>query len=376
MKNLTYLIFNPVSGQGDADQDLSFIKECLASEMDLEVKHTTEEISAEHLAHEAVKAGANYIIASGGDGTVSQVAEVLAGTDIPLGVIARGTANAFANALNIPDTIEEACQTILEKNQRPIDVAKCNGKLMTLLVGVGFEAETIDKTQREMKNRFGILAYFFSGLNQLQDLEKFEAELETDDQVIQVEAAAITVANIAPASSILAQGPAGIVIDDGLLDVTIVSPQNQLSAIAASYHLFQSAANESEAQRDDIGYLRTRRIIIKAEPEQKVVVDGEMRGTTPVEIECLPKELIVLVPRHLSEESPEKLEGLPGLKIEKKKSKARENLEEETDDPSQQSMVKVIDNRKQNNDSFENQEFIHETKSPEVKIIDNQTENF
>ena len=299
------------------------------------------------------------------------MAEVLIGTDIPLGVIARGTANAFANALNIPDNLEEACQTILEQNQRQVDVAKCNGKLMTLLTGVGFEAETVDNTQREMKNRFGMLAYFLSGLDQLQDLKKFEAEIETDDKIIQVEAAAITVANIAPASSILAQGPAGIVIDDGLLDVTIVSPQNKLSAIAASYHLFQSAANDNEAQRDDIGYLRTKRITIKTDPEQKVVVDGEMRGNTPVEIECLPKELTILVPRHLSEQSPEKLKGLPGLKIKKKQSQARVNSEEKIENQAQQPQVKVIDNRINNNYSLDDQQkIIIESQQPEVEIIE------
>jgi YegS/Rv2252/BmrU family lipid kinase len=371
MDQSTYLIFNPVSGQGNPEEELSLIKQHLESKVNLIVKHTTKEISAEKLAQQAVVAGASCIIASGGDGTVSQVAEVLIGTDIPLGVIARGTANAFANALNIPDNIEEACETILAKSQRNIDVAKCNGKLMILLAGIGFEAETVDHTSRELKDKFGILAYCLSGLNQLQELEKFEAELETDDKIIQVEAAAITVANIAPPSSILAQGPAGIVIDDGLLDVTIVSPQNKLGAIAASYHLFQSAANENEAQRDDIGYLRTRKITIKTNPQQKVAVDGEMEGTTPLEIECLPKELMVLVPRHLSQESPEKLEGLPGLKVKKKQTKARVGLEENTDDKLKPPTVEIIDQRKDNLYHFEEgEDAMTESTQPEIKVID------
>ena len=374
MNQPTYLIFNPVSGQGDADQEISLIKEYLSSEINLKIKYTTEEISAKQLTHEAIEAGAGCIIASGGDGTVSQVAEALVGTDISLGVIARGTANAFANALHIPDTIEEACETILANNQRRIDVAKCNGKLMILLAGIGFEAETVDHTTREMKNQLGMLAYFFSGLNELQDLETFEAELETDDKIIHVEAAAITVANIAPASSILAQGPAGIVIDDGLLDVTIVSPQNKLSAIAASYHLFQSAANDDEAQRDDIGYLRTRRITIKTNPHQKVAIDGEMEGKTPVEIECLPKQLTVLVPRKLSEKSPEKLEGLPGLKIEKKNGKTEDKSKENVENESQQSVIEIIDRQENANYTFEENDKITEVRQPVIEIIDRRIE--
>lgn len=370
MNQPTYLIFNPVSGQGDADREISLIKEYLSSKLELKIKYTTKEISAKQLTHEAIKAGASCIIASGGDGTVSEVAEALVGTDISLGVIARGTANAFANALHIPDTIEEACQTILDRNQRRIDVAKCNGKLMILLAGIGFEAETVDKTSREMKDQLGMLAYFISGLNELQNLENFEAELETDDKIIHVEAAAITVANIAPASSILAQGPAGIVIDDGLLDVTIVSPKNQLSAIAASYHLFQSAANDEKAQRDDIGYLRTRRITIKTNPNQKIAIDGEMEGETPIEIECLPKKLTVLVSQNLSEECPEKLEGLPGLRIENKTDKTEDKLEENVDSDY---AMEIINPPENTNDTFEENETIIESIADYIEITDDRT---
>jgi YegS/Rv2252/BmrU family lipid kinase len=318
MKRSACLIFNPVAGQSDPEQDLLTIETLLAPEIDLDIRLTTPEVDAGQLAHEAVERGVHMIIASGGDGTLSAAANALVGTNIPLGVISRGTANAFASALGIPDTIEGACQTILEGTTRVVDAAQCNGKPMVLLAGVGFEAEMVEKADRESKNRFGMLAYIMAGVKQLREFDTFEAKIETDEKVITVTAGAVTVANAAPATSILAQGPAGIIFDDGLLDLTVVAPENRTGAIASAYHLLQSAFRGDAAERDDIGYLRARRIKVTTEPPQKVVLDGEIIGTTPIDVECVPGGLTILVPVTEEVQPLEKLEGLPELTVASK----------------------------------------------------------
>jgi YegS/Rv2252/BmrU family lipid kinase len=275
-------------------------------------------VDAGQLAHAAVERGAEAIIASGGDGTLSAAAEALVGSTIPLGIISRGTANAFANALNLPDTIEEACHAILSGHTKVVDAAYCNGKPMVLLAGIGFEAETVENADRETKNRLGMLAYVVSGLKQLRELESFDAEIETEDQIIKVTAAAITIANAAPPTSVLAQGPAGVIYDDGLLDLTIVAPANARGAIAASFHLLQTALTGSAAERDDIGYLRAKRIKVTTTPPQKVALDGEIIGNTPIEVECIPQGITVFTPESPEITPLEKLEGLPNLVIESK----------------------------------------------------------
>ncbi|MBD2070780.1 YegS/Rv2252/BmrU family lipid kinase [Leptolyngbya sp. FACHB-671] len=324
MSRSACLIFNPVAGQGNPDQDLAKILEILEPEIDLDIRKTTEDVDADQLAAEAVERGAEMIIASGGDGTLSAAAAALVGTKIPFGVISRGTANAFATALDIPNTIEAACQTILGGFTRTVDAAYCNGKPMVLLVGIGFEAEAVERANREAKNRFGMLAYVLAGLQQLRDLSKFDAEIETEDKVIRVSAASVTVANAAPPTSILAQGPAGLIVDDGLLDLTVVAPQNVAGAIAASYHLLQSALNEHPAERPDIGYLRARKIKITTDPPQKVVLDGELVGSTPVEVECIPAGLTILVPETAVEVPVEHLDGLPDVEVIPKKGEVEE----------------------------------------------------
>jgi YegS/Rv2252/BmrU family lipid kinase len=252
------LIFNPVAGQSDPDRDLAQIQAILEPGINLEICLTTPEVGADALAQAAVERGVEAIIASGGDGTLSAAAAAVVGTGIPLGIISRGTANAFATALDLPDTIEAACQTILHGATRRVDAAYCNDKPMVLLAGIGFEAETVELADREAKNRFGMLAYVLAGLQQLQNMTTFEVEIETADKVVKVSAAAVTVANAAPPTSILAQGSGGIVVDDGLLDVTIIAPANKAGAITAAYQLFQSASSGTATERDDIGYLRSK----------------------------------------------------------------------------------------------------------------------
>lgn len=318
MNRSACLIFNPVAGQGDPEQELIQIRTLLESEIDLDIYLTTEEIGADKLAQEAVERGVDAIIASGGDGTLSAAAAAVVNSNIPFGIISRGTANAFATALRIPDTIEAACQTILQGATKNVDVAYCNGQPMVLLAGIGFEAETVEKADREAKKRFGIMAYILAGIQQLRELETFDVEIETEDKIIKTTASAVTVANAAPPSSVLAQGPAGIIYDDGLLDLTIVAPVNKAGAIAATYHLFQTASSGSAAERDDIGYLRTKQVKITTDPPQKVVLDGEMVGTTPIEVVCIPEGLKIFVPSVEEIELAEKLDGLPNLTIEMK----------------------------------------------------------
>ncbi|MBW4576451.1 MAG: YegS/Rv2252/BmrU family lipid kinase [Aphanothece sp. CMT-3BRIN-NPC111] len=320
MKRSACLIFNPVAGQSNPEQDLETIRALLEPEIDLDIQLTTPEVDADQLAQEAVERGASIIIASGGDGTLSATANALVGTNIPLGIISRGTANAFASAMGLPDTVEAACETILGGVTRVVDAAYCNGKPMVLLAGIGFEAEAVEKADRQAKSRFGMVAYVLAGLQQLRAMQKFEVNIETEEKTISLTASAITIANAAPPTSILAQGPAGIIVDDGLLDLTVVAPTNMAGAIAASYHLLQSALNNTAVERDDIGYIRARSFTVTTDPPQKVVLDGEPIGTTPIEVECVPGGLTLLVPQIEEAEFPatEKLEGLPNLTIEPK----------------------------------------------------------
>ena len=292
-----YLIFNPVSGGGNANQDLLLIRQLLEPYFHLKVHLTTPETDPTELAREAVEQEVDLLIASGGDGTVSAVASAVINTNIPLGIIPRGTANAFAVALGIPTNIQGACEVIIAGLTRTVDVATCNGLTLILLAGIGFEAETVSKADRETKKRWGPLAYILAGWQQLNEQTDFEAEIEINGEINQFEAASITVANVAPATSVLAQGLGQVIPDDGLLEVLMyTSPVNRMQAVAGMVRLLGAGLLKTEVQQDSIIAFRTQRIKITTNPPQKVVLDGEIIGTTPIEVECIPKGLKILSP--------------------------------------------------------------------------------
>jgi YegS/Rv2252/BmrU family lipid kinase len=322
MKKNAYLIFNPVAGQGNSEQELASIESILGTELELKIYQTTPEISAEDLATQAIAEQAELVIVSGGDGTVSAVAGKIVNTDIPLGIIPRGTANAFANAIGIPIDLNNACQTILDGEIQAVDLATCNGYPMMLLAGIGLEANAVEAASREAKNRFGALAYIVAGIKQLQQMELFEVKIETEDTVVTCNASAITIANAAPAASILAQGPNEILYTDGLLDITIFAPANTLSALMASYHLLQSALQNRATVRDDIGYLRARKARITTNPPQKVVIDGEVIEADAIEVSSIPLGLNVFVPEITTEEPTERLSGLPNVEVSQRSPSA------------------------------------------------------
>lgn len=295
---VAHLIFNPISGKGNAQQDLLLIKSLLEPHLHLDIHQTTPEKTAEELTELAIAKQADIIIACGGDGTVSAVAGALVNTNIPLGIIPRGTANAFSMAFSIPSItpIRSACDLILAGKTRVIDVGRCNERTMILLAGVGYEAETIERADREAKNRWGVLAYMMAGWRQLTEQQLFDIEIEIDGVAKTFQAGAITIANAAPPTSFLAQGLGKVIMNDGLLEVMIITSKNTLQAVNAGVRMFGSAIFQTPTQHEDTIALRTKRVKVSAYPPQKVVLDGEIIGTTPIEVECIPNGLTVLAP--------------------------------------------------------------------------------
>ena len=189
--------------------------------------------------------------------------------------------------------IRRACEVILAGKTKVVDAARCNDLPLILLAGIGYEAETIEKADREAKNRWGSLAYIMAGWQQLDEQNLFEAEIEIEGEIRTLQAGAITIANAAPPTSVLAQGIGEVVADDGLLDITIATVDNKLQAVTTILSMLGAALIKTSAELDNIVHLRAQKVKISANPPQKVVLDGEIIGNTPLEIECIPQSLTI-----------------------------------------------------------------------------------
>lgn len=309
------LIWNPVAG--GATEALPEVIAALEAAFTLAVFETSRDCDADECARQALADAPSRVIVSGGDGTVSLVASALIGGEVPLAVIPRGTANSFARALGIPLDLADAVDNACRGRIYTIDTARAGGRAVLLFTAVGLHADMIGETSREAKQRWGTLAYLYTGLVRMARLEPFAVELETEDEVIRCRAANITVANLAPPQSALAQGPAAVRGDDGRLDITLVAAEGLGEGLGAALHLYRTSLSGEAASRDDIGYLPVRRVTIRAAPTQRVMIDGEEVGETPVTVECVPQSLRVVVPAPAEARGggERKLDGLPEIEV-------------------------------------------------------------
>lgn len=314
------VIFNVVSGTHDPKTDLAIIKTRLERSFDrIVVWSTTPEKAGEQLGREAIADGASVLVACGGDGTVTAVACAINDvqhTRIPpvLAVVPRGTANAFCGALDIPSDVKGAADMVCSGHIRQIDLPtiSCSAATadapssMLLLCGIGLEAETIKRADRGMKRAWGILAYAFAGITTTWKQESFTADVklyDVDDSLMfaggnvtsgevtlkGMRLKGLTVANAAPATSVLAQGIGTVRPDDRLLEVVCVASKTPLGMITTMLSMLRSALIRTREKRGNVYGLRARKVHIVCDPPQSVVIDGEDAGLTPVSVE-LPRE--------------------------------------------------------------------------------------
>jgi YegS/Rv2252/BmrU family lipid kinase len=297
------LIVNAESGNLDMDDVLPVIFDAFPDRPPL-ARFVSREKNARELAAEELADGASMVVAVGGDGTVSQVAAVVAHSPAALGVIPVGTANAFARALGIPLEIPAAAQTLRSAARRTVDLGQCrfgDGQVepFVLLAAIGYEAEVVRQSTRERKELLGALAYLYTGLELLTGLAPFDLEIDAGDRSLHTRASAVTIANAAPSTSPLAQGLGAVVPDDGLLEVTIFSPASPADAFTRMVELFGSAALDLRIWRDDVIAFRTSRLRLRTEPQQSLAIDGEMREAEAPEFTVEPACLRVVVPHRL-----------------------------------------------------------------------------
>jgi diacylglycerol kinase (ATP) len=127
----------------------------------------------------ALEEGAELVFAWGGDGMVQRCIDVLAGSKTSLAIIPAGTANLFATNLGIPKDIEEAVAIGLRGERRKLDVGRFNGERFGVMAGAGFDAAMIRGADGGLKDRFGRVAYVWTGSENLRS-KPFRAKIKVD----------------------------------------------------------------------------------------------------------------------------------------------------------------------------------------------------
>ncbi|WP_286956502.1 diacylglycerol/lipid kinase family protein [Brevibacterium sp. UBA7493] len=246
------------------------------------VIETTEDDPGEAMALEALDAGVDLVVAAGGDGTVRATAEVLAGTDTPMGIIPMGTGNLLARNIGLPlDRQEWAMRIALWGQDKPIDIGHAqtapDGEDYAFLVmaGLGFDAAVMADTDSDLKSKVGWLAYFEAGARKL-----IGSPTRVTITVDGVQALRTKVRSVVGGNCGKLQG--GIVlmpeadIADGILDLLVVAPKNAFQWIGVAASVFSRQKRKGLHTQ----ILRGESVVIECEEKIDMQIDGDPLGET------------------------------------------------------------------------------------------------
>ena len=268
----------------------------------LDVRVTWEGGDAERYVAEAIADGVDTVIAGGGDGTLSEVATTLAHRDesaeaLPaLALLPLGTANDFASACGIPADPEAALRLVRDGAALPMDLLKldANGQAhwAANLASGGFGTEVTTETHEGLKKLLGGLAYVVTGLSKLGRIEPQRARLRGPGFAWEGEFIALGIGNGRQAGGGQALCPDAL-IDDGLLDVTVVPPlQGELLAtVGTALAAGKDAALDGVAVRRQLSWIE-----IEAPQTLTLNLDGEPVQAMAFRIQCMPKRLRMHLP--------------------------------------------------------------------------------
>src|SRR5690606_7132602 len=142
---------------------------------------THKEGDGTRLAQEAVANGFDLVASYGGDGTISEVTRGLINTGVPLAVLPGGTANALAMGLGVPFNLPGAIDAIFNSRVEAMDLGEANGRTFVLRADMGLSTKMAQQASRELKDRFGVVAYAISGL---QRSEEHTSELQSRENLV------------------------------------------------------------------------------------------------------------------------------------------------------------------------------------------------
>lgn len=283
----TLIILNPA-----ADSERALRKRARVESLarDCVVCATTYIGEAEAMARRGAAEGFEKIVAAGGDGTINEVVNGLAGTNAMLGLLPIGTMNVFATELGLPVNNLELCWEIVNGDSiRAVDLPKANQKFFVQLAGVGLDAQVVKETSGNLKKNFGPLSYLISAV-QIAARKPPKLFIQSEDASID-EGSFVLVGN-----GRLYGGPFPFfkhaALDDGLLDVIVFKRLGYLEIIK----YLQDVIFSSEIRVPEIEYFQTRQLRVESDQSVPVELDGELVGNCPVEFSVRDRSLRVLVP--------------------------------------------------------------------------------
>jgi YegS/Rv2252/BmrU family lipid kinase len=290
MAKKVHIVINPASGQ--PQPILNQINDVFyPAGVDWDVSLTQKSGDATRFARQAITDGAEIVGAYGGDGTVMEVAQAVQDGDIPMAILPGGTANLMSVELGIPKDLTQAAQIIVDPGSvvRYVDMGQVGNQRFMLRVGIGFAGDKVKIADRELKDKWGILAYSIAGLKALKTTPVAQYHITVDGAEYETDGKTCLIDNAGNMGTQRVTAAKSISVSDGLLDVIVVRDASVGSWIAVGDQILGRKSNP-----EDVKHWQGREIKIECDPPQTVQGDGEIWDPTPVSATVLPGVLPVL----------------------------------------------------------------------------------
>ena len=265
------IIFNP---KARSEKSSGLAEQLRKIAPEAELRMTQGPGDARRLAEQAAREGFRVVAAAGGDGTVNEVANGVAGTGAALGVMPVGTMNVFAKEHGLPEKLADAWAVIQRRATREIDLLAANDNHFIQLAGVGLDAQVVKETTWESKRSLGPLSYL---INAAHIAARTPPRLIIEAGGTTTEGSFVLVGNGRFYGAKLVLFPKARV-DDGMLDVLIFKNLGYLDI--ARY--LTGVLLGTHTGMGDVEYFQVAEARVRSDEEVPVEVDGELSGALPV----------------------------------------------------------------------------------------------
>ena len=285
-------ILNPTTGRRSADEVESLLREVLSRHLRLRIVRTRRSGDSISLGRAAARES-DIVIAVGGDGTVSEVANGIIGSHAQLAIIPTGSTNVIARSFNIPNDPRGAARALLgEVHAKKIDVIRLEDRIAIHMVGCGFDAQMMSDTVPMLKRAAAWVAYVPAAIKNVTG-SPWAFKITIDGHTTSTVAKMVLVANGAFVLDPRFEVGRDIRSDDGLLDVIVFTPPNLAAATEIASQLAIGRIDRSQY----VKHFKGKHIRIESDPIAPVECDGDVVGITPVDMEVWPTALTLLVPK-------------------------------------------------------------------------------
>ncbi|HEX2240346.1 MAG TPA: diacylglycerol kinase family protein [Actinomycetota bacterium] len=274
------LLVNPEAGRLHPEARDRVVAK-VRSSLGAEVVTTGARDEAMHLAAEAAASGSSFVVAFGGDGHVNEVANGLAGTPSSLALLPGGTMNRFARTLGVPRDPLAAVDHLVAAVSRPprrVNLGQMDGRYFTVSAGCGFDAETAELVDRDLrgKRRFGELFFYWSAFRVLAGAYRHrKPNLIVRGAFGEIAAAMVIVSNAGPYAYLLGRPVVlapKVQIDEGLDLLALRSMKIE----ALPIYIWRTAISNDFAEHRDAFYVANLRDLeVEAPAPFHRHVDGE-----------------------------------------------------------------------------------------------------